>query len=622
MSSGSYKNKKATSVRIKHDMEAFPCAETHPMGRYVRSSLKISDNDDDDDDEGGEGDNGDVGKSRERDGRRDERRSSIMGRRKSDFLGDDFTVTLLGTGSGGLPSSHRMSSATALRLGGRTLLFDCAEGLQRQLGMSRIDSSSIEAVFVTHLHGDHLYGLPGLILNIHHGAQFRSSMGHGQKRRPMLDLYGPPGLYAYVASVLTLSCARIRFMDVTVHELTGGEWDSGPPIGQAMYNKSRRGGGRGGGRGSGGGGERSERNLFTDPLPEVRHVGIKRRTIPRSVDGTWTISKPDLPRTPEEVLDRTNAGGRGGEDHNGRRTFRIRAAEVHHVPGVQTYGYVVEEPPSLRKIDAKRATELGVSPGKKYQLLKHGFPVRTDDGSGAVMPDDVLLGGDERSSSSWRKFAILGDHHRKTEAMTRLCEGADVLIHEATLLAEEKDGDYDGNVSVAADATKAVGRADVIRGHATAEEAGDFAARVGASLLILNHISSRVVTMGGMELVRCRAEAANRRTRSALDRGEASRRRRSSEVMVGFDFMEVGVPRNGYDWNNAYSGKKTDTTMKTAARPTGTGEATTTSGSIENEIRSFLDSSPLSQRRHDGEEGDNDCSVRIDDIERESSKTT
>ena len=76
-----------------------------------------------------------------------------------------FTVVPLGTGSA-IPTRHRGLSATAVWREGRLLLFDCGEGTQFRLLEAGLNRARLDAVFVTHFHGDHLYGLPGLITTL------------------------------------------------------------------------------------------------------------------------------------------------------------------------------------------------------------------------------------------------------------------------------------------------------------------------------------------------------------------------------------------------------------------------------------------------------------------------
>jgi len=71
-------------------------------------------------------------------------------------------VIPLGTASA-IPTEHRHLSALALERKGRILLFDCGEGTQYRLLRADLSRARIDAIFVTHLHGDHCYGLPGLL---------------------------------------------------------------------------------------------------------------------------------------------------------------------------------------------------------------------------------------------------------------------------------------------------------------------------------------------------------------------------------------------------------------------------------------------------------------------------
>lgn len=95
-----------------------------------------------------------------------------------------MTTTVLPLGiAAALPTTDRHLSAVALEREGRLLLFDCGEGTQLRfldVGLSR---ARIDAIFITHLHGDHWFGLPGLL----------SSMALQQRTDPV-TLVGPAGL--------------------------------------------------------------------------------------------------------------------------------------------------------------------------------------------------------------------------------------------------------------------------------------------------------------------------------------------------------------------------------------------------------------------------------------------
>lgn len=111
-------------------------------------------------------------------------------------------ITFLGTGSGA-PTQTRNTSAIALQLpeSGRLWLFDCGEGTQHQIGRSPLRPGQIERIFFTHLHGDHLFGLPGLLAS-------RSLQSGGVTP---VTLHGPAGLAEFVRAALGASRTRLAY---------------------------------------------------------------------------------------------------------------------------------------------------------------------------------------------------------------------------------------------------------------------------------------------------------------------------------------------------------------------------------------------------------------------------
>lgn len=105
----------------------------------------------------------------------------------------DIRITFLGTSSG-TPTRERNVSSVAVALDRTVLLFDCGEGTQHRLQQSPVKSGAIEAIFISHLHGDHVYGLPGLLATL-------SMYG---RERP-LDVVGPEALRDYVEATLRTS---------------------------------------------------------------------------------------------------------------------------------------------------------------------------------------------------------------------------------------------------------------------------------------------------------------------------------------------------------------------------------------------------------------------------------
>ncbi|MCW2094373.1 ribonuclease Z [Lelliottia amnigena] len=106
-------------------------------------------------------------------------------------------LIFLGT-SAGVPTRSRNVTAILLDLQHPThaglWLFDCGEGTQHQLLHTAYHPGKLDKIFITHLHGDHLFGLPGLLCS-------RSMAGNA---RP-LTIYGPKGIQAFVETTLRLS---------------------------------------------------------------------------------------------------------------------------------------------------------------------------------------------------------------------------------------------------------------------------------------------------------------------------------------------------------------------------------------------------------------------------------
>ncbi len=93
-----------------------------------------------------------------------------------------FTLTTLGTASA-MPVSDRNPSAQMLSAGGRLFLVDCAEGTQQQIRRCHLSFLKIEAIFISHIHGDHVFGIFGLL----------NTMAMYGRTAP-LDIYGPQAL--------------------------------------------------------------------------------------------------------------------------------------------------------------------------------------------------------------------------------------------------------------------------------------------------------------------------------------------------------------------------------------------------------------------------------------------
>lgn len=111
-------------------------------------------------------------------------------------------IIFFGTGAG-LPSKQRNVSSLAISLLeelNSVWLFDCGEGTQHQLLHTNVRPKKINKIFISHLHGDHIFGLPGLISS-------RSFLGGDD----LLTIYGPVGIKSYIETSLEISDTHITY---------------------------------------------------------------------------------------------------------------------------------------------------------------------------------------------------------------------------------------------------------------------------------------------------------------------------------------------------------------------------------------------------------------------------
>ena len=329
----------------------------------------------------------------------------------------DLDIVFLGT-SASAPTAQRAPAALLVRRGGDRLLFDCAEGTQRQLMRSTLGLPELQEIFLTHFHADHYLGLPGML----------KTFSLRQRELP-LTIYGPVGLRE-----LYQSLGRI--------------------IGRLSYPVE---------------------------LVEVR---------------------------PGEALERDG--------------YRILVFPVHH--GVSAVGYAVAEDERPGEFDAATADALGIPFGPERGALQRGDSITLDDGQ--VLTPDAVLG----KPRPGRRIVIPGDT-APVETVRVLAEDADVLIHEATFLEDERDR-----------------AAETL--HSTARQAAEIARDAGVRLLALTHVSPRYF---GPEIT-----------------GEACEVFPATVVPKDFDVIEVPFVERGEPTlvrRGARPGKVSDTTANLEAAP-------------------------------------------------------
>jgi ribonuclease Z len=261
--------------------------------------------------------------------------------------------------AGSMPTADRSPTALMIRRGGDRLLFDCAEGTQRQMLRSNVGLVDLHEVVLTHYHADHYLGLPGML---------KTFALRG--RDVPITIYGPPGL-----SDLFSSLRRI--------------------FGKLTY--------------------------------------------------------------PYELVELSPG------DSITREDYRLATFPVTH--GVSSVGYALIEDARPGRFDVAIADSLGVPNGPERGALQRGEPVTLPDG-GVVTPEQVL--GEPRPG---RTIVIAGDT-APCESVLEAARGAELLVHEATFLEDERD------------------RARETL-HSTALEAAELARDAGVTMLALTHLSTR-----------------------------------------------------------------------------------------------------------------------------------
>lgn len=108
-------------------------------------------------------------------------------------------LTILGSCSA-YPTLNRFTTSQILQINGKSFLIDCGEGAQIQLRKNKIKFNSIEDILISHLHGDHFFGLPGLILTF-------NLLG----REKPLNIYGPKGIKKIILSLLKIGNAWTNY---------------------------------------------------------------------------------------------------------------------------------------------------------------------------------------------------------------------------------------------------------------------------------------------------------------------------------------------------------------------------------------------------------------------------
>lgn len=352
----------------------------------------------------------------------------------------DMDITFLGTGAG-VPCKERGVSSLCLRYKGHVWMFDCGESTQLQLQQSKIKFSKINKIFITHMHGDHVFGLPGVL------CQLGVASGEEDSRRTTpLDIYGPEGIRNYLRAILQLTHSKSA-IQYRIHELKDIE--------------------------------------SSHPFPRVVITTTAMQAFGELPGGTDIFPKVDSEgRVTYEICQLSFHDS----DHrfNHLNTLTVHAAPIKH--SIPCVGYVVTESSQPGTLLIDKIEE--IARRNKDGLIARGFPLyqkvfavikNLKPDESYEFPDGTIVYGRDvvTEELKGRKVAILGDTS-SARGIEHLAMDADMLIHESTNPWLGEDDNYE-----------LTRREAVSHGHSTQIMAGEFAKKIRAKRVLLNHISQR-----------------------------------------------------------------------------------------------------------------------------------
>jgi ribonuclease Z len=417
-----------------------------------------------------------------------------------------------------------------------TWLFDCGESTQLQIQKtSSVRPSKITKIFLTHAHGDHSFGLPGLLCLM--GQDNSESKGP----KAPIDIYGPEGLRLWLRTALRYSVSRIC-PKYRVHELKdvamAPEWGYSRKWERYFFNKNvyyER--------------EKAGPNTNNDSEYYWGAANNRRMECPPSSDWLSHLDRNGNLR-PSELYGEVE-GGRDiypiydhplssdgapvyEVENEGDDGVKVYAAPMSH--GVPCVGYIVQEadrpgrlrdelvkPICQRNIQALR--EAGFRHPMKALAVIKDLP----EGGSFTFPDGTVVTQEDavEPTRPGRKVVVCGDTN-SARSMEKLAKNADVVVHEATNTYLPALDHRDATHS-------SVTKDTIFHGHSTPVMAGEFSRKVGAKRLILNHFSARYTgdqSLDSMSIMNRIEDQAIKA--SGLDK---------TKVAAAWDFMIYPIPK-------------------------------------------------------------------------------
>ncbi|GBG32489.1 Zinc phosphodiesterase ELAC protein 1 [Hondaea fermentalgiana] len=334
---------------------------------------------------------------------------------------------------------------------GWTWLFDCGEETQSQIHKgSSVRLAGVTRIYITHLHGDHFFGLPSILCAISEvkapsDAQ-KLKLSRDKDKDVPIEIFGPPNLRLALRTMLLASGVVLPFRYVVTELHPKGAKTPSPA---------------------------------SDLVNGVLHPSeILGKNLTSNDNFVWESVPTHCTPHPKDVS----------------AVATVKAAMIRHSCNVTCIGYVVEEKSYSGSLDGQRAKEIlrqpenqeyligiGVrEPLRSLRYLKGGFELKLP--TGILRPSDVV--GPDKPG---RKIVILGDTCDASN-IAGIAANADMILHEATNAYLPELG-LNGLLD-SVDEWQTILRT-LQHGHSTPQMAGKFAQAIGAKSLVMTHFSSR-----------------------------------------------------------------------------------------------------------------------------------
>lgn len=368
-------------------------------------------------------------------------------------------MSVLGTSSG-IPTTHRNTSCLGLSLAKTVWLWDCAEATQHQIirkvGDPSLKLAKISRIFISHMHGDHVFGLPGVLSSI--GMAIVGALSEEASASFCIEVYGPEGISEYIERSCVLTESYLPYK-LVVHEIVYEmkEWKKGEKVFcndfSVQFHVMKH-------------GKRSMFRNIENMVKELQLTDDNQRIL---------AENPFIDHSRFCVID------------NIPEMETVVAFELPH--RVISLGFLFvekSEPGEPRVLKEKLAAD-GIKPGPTYGKLLKGEDVTLPDGKVLLARDYVVVG----AGKTGKRTALFGDHGPSDAhldaVLARMNEypqavPIDLMTHEVTF-----GNDQDARA--------------IDTGHSTSSKAGKVARIFQAKKCMITHFSARHSTDDVLKLV-------------------------------------------------------------------------------------------------------------------------